>query len=676
MAFTVSIDFLAEIARLTENTDRAAKGVEDMGARIDSAVGMAKKALGALGISVSVMSFVNAVQGAIDLGDSLNDLSKRTGISVEELGGLQLAADQSGTSVETLAKGLKSMSSTLSENKDIFERFGISTKDQKTAMLQLSDVIANMENPVQRTALAVKAFGKSGAELIPLLMEGSEGIKKMIERGERLSQINASMAAASDQFNDSMAEMKLRTQGLFVGIASQLLPTLNELVTAWNDYSDASESSSVVTDGVVTIFQTVAVVGANVAFVFKGIGREIGGIVAQFSAMGEAGGIFTKAGRDAWSAVGEEIRADAAMAREELDKFEQRIMAPQKLPNVVTEPKDKNLNNKGAGLLTALEGDKDAKLNLEWMRSVAERLAKLQEAAATEVQITDGKYAAMQRTLEVALKSKLITEEEYARLSADVDLKRDAEVAMRDLAWQQGVAQRLAAIQLSNATEEELEQQKFTEIQNTLQFALDTRFITQQQFNALMEQEELRHRARLGNITAQGILASQKFEESSARAKSKTILGEMLALTNGVATHNRALFEINKIAGIANAGINTFEGVALALATYPPPLNFGMAGLVLAAGLAQVSAIQNAQFGSSVSAPSVGGGAAAPVSNTTVQNSGVPPVPKYEEPRKDVSLVFNGSGRYTYEEVVNGIAPLLKEGASNGAVDITVSFSG
>ena len=45
------------------------------------------------------------------------------------------------------------------------------------------------------------------------------------------------------------------------------------------------------------------------------------------------------------------------------------------------------------------------------------------------------------------------------------------------------------------------------------------------------------------------------------------------------------MFEANKVAGIANAIVNTAAGVTKALEAYPPPFNFGMAAMVAAAGL-------------------------------------------------------------------------------------------
>jgi hypothetical protein len=56
------------------------------------------------------------------------------------------------------------------------------------------------------------------------------------------------------------------------------------------------------------------------------MGREIGGIIAQFNALGEGGGIFSAEGRAAWTAVGDAMKEDAARAREELDKWQAALV--------------------------------------------------------------------------------------------------------------------------------------------------------------------------------------------------------------------------------------------------------------------------------------------------------------------------------------------------------------
>lgn len=646
MALTMSIDFAANIARLEENTKKAADSVGKMADRIDSSAAFARAALVGLAGAFSVAAFAGAIRSSIDLADSLNDLAKRTGASVETLSGFRLAVEQSGTSLEAIANGTKKLATSMTENKDAFARLGINTKNQTEALIQLGDVFAGMTDPVQRSALAVKVFGKSGDEMIPLLMEGSEGIRRMVERGQELGGVTTEMARQADQFNDTLAEMKLRSQGFYITLANQLLPQMNETVAAFNELGSSGSAAAAVGGAISTAFETVVILGANVAYVFKQTGNEIGGIAAQLAALGS--GDF-----QAFKRIGEEMKRDAQIAREELDKFEQRIMGAGKGKGSEDAPaKDEGGNKRGQKLLADLTG-------------VTDEFAKLRQKDIDGwVRYADAVLAEGER-IEAMLNKQI--EDQNAREAAS------------ELAWTQGVAARLTTIQESNMTEAELELGKLTQIQTDLQFALEQRFITEQQYQELMLQERLKYEARMGNVMAQGELSRQKFSQQSWMSQAQTASQWLMNMTASAATSNREMFEINKAAGISNAIVNTYQaatGAYAALASIPyvgPFLGAAAAAVAIAAGMANVQAISSAQFGTSTSAPSIGGGGAIPVTSADPGGgSGMPlaAVPEVEQAKKQVNVTLVGS-QFSYQQVVNEILPLINEASDNGA-DIRV----
>ena len=650
MSLTINIDFEASVARLEENTRKAASAVSEMSDKIDSSVELAKGALVGLAGALSVSVFAAAVRRSIDLADSLNDLSKKTGASVEMLSGLRLAAEQSGTSLEGIANGTKKLATSMVEHGAAFAKLGINTKNQTEALIQLGDIFAGMDDSVQRSALAVKIFGKSGDEMLPMLMEGSEGMRRMIERGQELSGITTALGRDADRFNDSLAEMRLRSQNLYVGVAAELLPVLNETINALNEVTQSGEGASAIGGALATTLETVVVVGANVVYVFKSIGREVNGIAEQFSAMGEAGGIFTEEGRAAWSSVGAQMRADAEAARKEIDEFSDRILNARNAKPATDEGGKGNTDKRGEDLLRNLRGTSD-------------EFAKLRQKDI------DGwvKYA----------EAVLAESERIEAIERDRIIKETERAAASDLVWTQGVAARVMRIQEANLSEEELERGKLQQIEIDLQFALEQRFITEQQYHALLEQETLKHQARLGDVMAQGALQRQQMSTKSWEIQAGAAASWLRNITQTAATSNKEMFELNKIAGISEATINTYraaQGAYAALAPIPiigPALGAGAAGIAIAAGLANVQAISSAQFGSSTSAPSINGGTAIPVTNVGGSSISAAEVPEVSKPRQQVTLTFQGSGRYTYDEVVEGILPLIREAGDNGA-DITV----
>lgn len=157
------------------------------------------------------------------------------------------------------------------------------------------------------------------------------------------------------------------------------------------------------------------------------------------------------------------------------------------------------------------------------------------------------------------------------------------------------------------ATEMETEQLAYESRLEMLRVNREQQLIDKSAHDALVESLTQKHQARLATIERQGLTAREVFQRKSMQDQTKQVFGELAGLTAGVAQHNEGMFKLNKAAGIANAIINTYQGVSMSLAAYPMPLAAVMAAAHLAAGLAQVSAIKSQSFGgSSAGTTSVG----------------------------------------------------------------------
>ena len=140
--------------------------------------------LGALAPLASAAGLVGLVKNAINAGDAMYDLSQRTGVSVEALAKFRKAASTSGTDIDAVAKSLTRLSRGMFEAAttgkgaaaDALKALGISAKDAagnvKSAdavTLEIANRFKAMPDGVNKTALAMALFGKSGAEMIPML---------------------------------------------------------------------------------------------------------------------------------------------------------------------------------------------------------------------------------------------------------------------------------------------------------------------------------------------------------------------------------------------------------------------------------------------------------------------------------------------------------------------------
>jgi len=219
---------------ITAETAKAEAAFRTLNGAID---GVSKKMFdlqsfaGTLGGALTITAFAGMIKSSLDLQDNLNKLAQKTGTSVEALAGLKFAADQNGTSLESVANAAKKLSTNIAENPDVFKKFGIDAKDSTGALVQLADIFQAMPDGVEKTALAVKLMGKNGEEMIPFLNQGGAALKEMVEQGKKLYPITAENAKAAEKFNDQLSLIKAQSSTIGIAITNELLPSLNKLAT-------------------------------------------------------------------------------------------------------------------------------------------------------------------------------------------------------------------------------------------------------------------------------------------------------------------------------------------------------------------------------------------------------------------------------------------------------------
>ena len=182
-----------------------------------------------------------AIKNFLDVGEQLDKMSKKTGLSVEALGELKFAAEQSGASIDTIEKAAKRMASTIFdasrgtlESVEALTALGLTADDlagkAPEAQFQLlADALGGVSDASTKAALAQDIFGKSGTELLPLFAEGAEGMAALRQQARDLGIVMSGEAAAGAAgFNDSLNELKQAALGAFTGFASKLLPKLSE----------------------------------------------------------------------------------------------------------------------------------------------------------------------------------------------------------------------------------------------------------------------------------------------------------------------------------------------------------------------------------------------------------------------------------------------------------------
>lgn len=189
---------------------------------------------GTLRGALTITAFAGFIKSTIDAADNLNDLAQKTGIGIEALAGYKLAAEQSGTSLETVAKGVKGLSIYMVDHGDKLKKLGITATDSNGAMMQLADVFAKLPDSMTRTKLATDIFTKANVDMIPMLSMGSQGLADAQEKAAEYGRRMKELAPDADKFNDRLAELSLQASVAGINLASLVTGPMAQWLEANN----------------------------------------------------------------------------------------------------------------------------------------------------------------------------------------------------------------------------------------------------------------------------------------------------------------------------------------------------------------------------------------------------------------------------------------------------------
>jgi hypothetical protein len=159
-------------------------------------------------------------------------------------------------------------------------------------------------------------------------------------------------------------------------------------------------------------------------------------------------------------------------------------------------------------------------------------------------------------------------------------------------------------------SESQLAIEKYNFEKAQLTNALESQLITQQQYDALFQSAAMEHSSRMLSMENQRYQESVRIQEEAA-AKEKAIQDakyrQYRASLDGFASlqnhHSkraqaigRAAARVQQAIAIKDALVSTYQGVAKSLGAAPFPFNLALAAGALAAGMAQVSAIRAQKF--------------------------------------------------------------------------------
>ena len=251
------------------------QGVQGKVKNLKMAVGGLSTAFKALGAALAIGAFAKSAQDALQLADAVGKLSTRTGIAANTLFAYRNAAELADVSNEQLNTGLLQLSKNMLEAAkgtetyaSAFRALGIAITNESGQLRNadevfedIADRFAQLPDGATKAAVAMRLFGRSGAQLIPLLNGGSDALTKL---GFGLS---AEFTEKAQLFNDTMAGIGRRFREIQLQILDYFLPTFQMIGDAFADLFQGSSGDW-------------KAFGALIAGVLRGVGAAVYATIA------------------------------------------------------------------------------------------------------------------------------------------------------------------------------------------------------------------------------------------------------------------------------------------------------------------------------------------------------------------------------------------------------------
>jgi lambda family phage tail tape measure protein len=220
----------ADIASAASDIQKMRRHADELGSSFASAGSMVRSAMGALGISVGISQVVALTKATIDAADSLQEMSQKISLSVKDLTAYKLMAEQSGTSLDGVAMAVKGLSKYMLTHREEMAAAGISTESTTAALRDMADLVKDMPEGLDRTALATKTLGKGGTDMIPVLIKGSQYLDESRKKTEELGAAMEKFAPQADKFNDNLANIGVASDKLKVTMLQGIVEALNTTI--------------------------------------------------------------------------------------------------------------------------------------------------------------------------------------------------------------------------------------------------------------------------------------------------------------------------------------------------------------------------------------------------------------------------------------------------------------
>lgn len=412
-------DLFAKISLDSSEYEEGLKKSEKTGKSFASKIGNGLKTAGKIGAAAfgaitaaataTTAIMAKSISQTAEYGDNVDKMSQKMNLSATAYQEWDAIMQHSGTSIESLKAGMKTLANAVENGNDAFSRIGI-TQEQIASMNQeelFAATISGLQNvtdETERTYLAGQLLGRGATELGALLNMSAEETEEMRQRVHQLGGVMSDDAVkASAQFADNLQDLKTSISGIKRGITAEFLPGVNSLLAGFTSLIiGEEEAQEKLSSGLDSILTSVSTAIPRVVSVITGLG---GAII-------QAAPEIIKAGVQIVSAVFLGIKENAGViidaAFEIIDTIVDSLTDPEGLLSLVdaaTEIIIKLVDGLSKALPTLLPAVVEIIMTIVEKLTEPDMLDSLVTAAISLIQaLVDGIFAAQNKIIEIAPK--------------------------------------------------------------------------------------------------------------------------------------------------------------------------------------------------------------------------------------------------------------------------------
>ncbi len=249
MAAPIATTLILRTKQFSKGISTATKGVGALGGAIGKLGGIIAKITFAFTAFAGVIAALILRQAA--LIDRIGKVAKTTGIAAETLQKFSFAAELAGVSTDQAEVALRRFSRRLGEAQKgtgelapELKRLGINLRDSngefksaENVLFELADAIKNTEGASARLSIAFKAFDSEGAELVNVLNQGGDAMRRVFERASELGAVLSSQSIQGvERFSDAMTELRKLLNGVANVFVAALSPALTKVALDFTNF--------------------------------------------------------------------------------------------------------------------------------------------------------------------------------------------------------------------------------------------------------------------------------------------------------------------------------------------------------------------------------------------------------------------------------------------------------